>query len=151
MSNTNETNTAAPGLPELLARITSNAIAADANRMPALANCLRDARDALAAQPAPVDGDRRPFAFCCAEGGGRIEGCSCVNKDHGFAVFPGKRPSVESLWQAFWATPHDEREWNRPIGTDGKPMPMTLISFKYEVVRAAFEIDAKRDSQEESK
>ena len=53
MSNTNETNTAAPGLPELLARITSNAIAADANRMPALANCLRDARDALAAQPAP--------------------------------------------------------------------------------------------------
>ena len=106
---------------------------------------------ALAAQPAPVDGDRRPFAFCCAEGGGRIEGCSCVNKDHGFAVFPGKRPSVESLWQAFWATPHDEREWNRPIGTDGKPMPMTLISFKYEVVRAAFEIDTKRDSQEESK
>ena len=112
---------------------------------------FNDAIEALAAQPAPVDGDRRPFAFCCAEGGGRIEGCSCVNKDHGFAVFPGKRPSVESLWQAFWATPHDEREWGRPIGTNGKPMPMTLISFKYEVVRAAFELDEKRATAEVSK
>ena len=59
-----------------------------------------------------------------------------------------KRPTVESLWQAFWATPHDERKWNRPTGTDGKPMPMTLVSFKYEVVRAAFELDAARELQQ---
>jgi hypothetical protein len=59
-----------------------------------------------------------------------------------------KRPSVESLWQAFWATPHDERKWNRPTGTNGKPMPMTLVSFKYEVVRAAFELDAARELQQ---
>lgn len=27
----------------------------------------------------------RPFAYCCAEGGGRVEGCSCVKPDHGMA------------------------------------------------------------------
>lgn len=56
------------------------------------------------------------------------------------------RPSVESLWQAFWSTPHDEREWTRPTGTDGKPIPMTLISFKYEVVRAALALDEQREA-----
>lgn len=29
----------------------------------------------------------RLYAFCCAEGGGRPEGCSCVNPDHGTAWF----------------------------------------------------------------
>ena len=40
-------DTAAPDGDDLLARLTSNAIAADANRMPHMAKCLRDARDAL--------------------------------------------------------------------------------------------------------
>jgi hypothetical protein len=26
-----------------------------------------------------------PFAYCCAEGGGSVSGCDCVNKDHGTA------------------------------------------------------------------
>lgn len=29
----------------------------------------------------------RPFAYCCAEGGGRVEACDCVNKKHGTALF----------------------------------------------------------------
>lgn len=29
----------------------------------------------------------RPFAYCCAEGGGRVEACDCVNKNHGTALF----------------------------------------------------------------
>lgn len=29
----------------------------------------------------------RPYAYCCAEGGGNVEHCDCVNKDHGTAWF----------------------------------------------------------------
>lgn len=29
----------------------------------------------------------RPYAYCCAEGGGRVEHCDCVNKNHGTALF----------------------------------------------------------------
>ena len=29
----------------------------------------------------------KPFAFCCAEGGGDPMHCDCVNKSHGVAVF----------------------------------------------------------------
>lgn len=29
----------------------------------------------------------RPFAYCCAEAGGHVEACDCVNKNHGTAWF----------------------------------------------------------------
>lgn len=29
----------------------------------------------------------KPFAYCCAEAGGDVAGCDCVNKDHGTAYF----------------------------------------------------------------
>lgn len=29
----------------------------------------------------------RPFAYCCAEAGGRVDACDCVNKNHGIAVY----------------------------------------------------------------
>lgn len=40
-----------------------------------------------------IDGVRHretPFAYCCAEGGGSVEGCDCVNRNHGTAwtVYP---------------------------------------------------------------
>lgn len=40
-----------------------------------------------------IDGVRhreKPFAYCCAEGGGSVEGCDCVNRNHGTAwtVYP---------------------------------------------------------------
>lgn len=84
-----------------------------------------------------------PCSECHLDG---LNGCDICGWERSVEI--SKRPSSESLWQAFWATPHDEREWNRPTGTDGKPMPMTLVSFKYEVVRAAFELDAKRATQQ---
>lgn len=31
--------------------------------------------------------EERPFAYCCAEGGGRVEHCCCVNPQHGTAWF----------------------------------------------------------------
>ena len=31
--------------------------------------------------------DKKPFAYCCAEAGGRVEDCDCVRKDHGTALF----------------------------------------------------------------
>lgn len=33
----------------------------------------------------------RPFAHCCAETGGDVEACDCVNKDHGTAWFDAPR------------------------------------------------------------
>ncbi len=55
---------------------------------------LRTIRAALRTpQPAPVvDGPlagkvERPYAFCCAEGGGDPKFCDCVNKNHGTAWF----------------------------------------------------------------
>lgn len=49
---------------------------------------------------------RRPYAFCCIEGGGRIDGCGCDRPDHGYAevetraMLPGDEvlatPSIES-------------------------------------------------------
>ena len=32
--------------------------------------------------------ETRPFAFCCAQGGGDVESCSCAEPDHGVALFP---------------------------------------------------------------
>lgn len=35
-----------------------------------------------------IDGKRYreyPFAYCCAEGGGTVDGCDCVNRNHGTA------------------------------------------------------------------
>lgn len=49
-----------------------------------------DCRSCMAA----VGREKRPFAHCCAEAGGRIEHCDCVNKDHGFAWFDVTPPSV---------------------------------------------------------
>lgn len=37
---------------------------------------------------------KKPFAHCCAEAGGRIEGCDCAQKDHGFALFPDATCSI---------------------------------------------------------
>ena len=31
---------------------------------------------------------QKPYAYCCAEGGGDPASCDCVNKDHGLALFP---------------------------------------------------------------
>ncbi len=36
----------------------------------------------------------RPFAHCCAEGGGNPEYCDCINKNHGTAFF--KTPEGQS-------------------------------------------------------
>ena len=33
----------------------------------------------------------RPYAYCCAEGGGSVTACDCVNKRHGTAWFPATR------------------------------------------------------------
>jgi hypothetical protein len=39
----------------------------------------------------------RPFAYCCAEGGGHVDACDCVNKNHGTAWFeaPALQPVAE--------------------------------------------------------
>lgn len=43
---------------------------------------------------------RRPYAFCCIEGGGRIDGCGCDKPDHGYAevevraMLPGDKPMM---------------------------------------------------------
>ena len=45
-------------------------------------------RDAAASEPfcSYHRHERRPFAYCCAEGGGDPEYCDCVNKNHGTAL-----------------------------------------------------------------
>ena len=43
-----------------------------------------------------IDGVRyreMPFAYCCAEGGGSVEGCYCVRPNHGTAW--GSYPEAE--------------------------------------------------------
>lgn len=63
-----------------------------------------DIADFLAQQPALVRYDvsakvyvlideyeSRPFAYCCAEGGGDPASCDCVKPDHGTALFPSAR------------------------------------------------------------
>lgn len=54
---------------------------------------------------------QRRYAFCCIEGGGRPEGCSCDNPRHGTAVvdtrkmLPGDEPILERAADA--RTPDD--------------------------------------------
>lgn len=39
----------------------------------------------------------KPYAYCCAEGGGRVEACGCVNKNHGTALFDVPDPAKAEL------------------------------------------------------
>lgn len=54
---------------------------------------------------------RRRYAFCCIEGGGRPEGCSCDKPNHGTAIvdtrkmLPGDKPIAETADDA--RTPDD--------------------------------------------
>lgn len=57
-----------------------------------------------------------------------------------------KNPSVESLWKAFWQTPPNDDTWDKPKDRDGKEIPVNSLSFKYEVVRMAFELDEQKSS-----
>jgi len=36
---------------------------------------------------AETEARTKPFAYCCAEAGGDVDKCDCVNKDHGVARF----------------------------------------------------------------
>lgn len=37
------------------------------------------------------DMEERPFAYCCAEAGGHVDACDCVNKNHGTAFYKSNR------------------------------------------------------------
>nr|WP_180167730.1 hypothetical protein [Stenotrophomonas sp. SbOxS2]NYU00955.1 hypothetical protein [Stenotrophomonas sp. SbOxS2] len=60
--------------------------------------CLHEAiHDILRVDHAGPPAQIANFAACCAEGGGSISGCSCVNPNHVFLP-PQARPSDDLLW-----------------------------------------------------
>lgn len=59
------------------------------------------------AEPVAPDGmERRPYAYCCAEGGGDVKRCDCVNKDHGFALYPSPKSQVRPPQPVAWMYTH---------------------------------------------
>lgn len=52
---------------------------------------FRAAREQLGRLDRIAEGkEERPFAHCCAEGGGHVDACDCVRKSHGTAWFSPK-------------------------------------------------------------
>lgn len=66
---------------------------------------------------------RRPYAFCCIGGGGRVDGCTCSQPEHGYAIvdvramLPGDEPTPTDAVRDLidWA----RREQAFPIGNPG--------------------------------